>query len=101
MTLSSYELEIVCMFGGNIDWKFLNFNCESGVSKEIFLLYVFNRLTREEIIQLEKISICQFCDTDDEIIPFILDCRGKLWFESNDTDNNIIRNNYLNSHFNI
>lgn len=90
-----YELEVICIFR-MLEWKILRFKVEAKFNKELFLHKVFNRLSKEEIIQLEKISICQNCETDDEILPFINDCKGKLWFDHEDVDNNIIRDEYIN-----
>ena len=90
-----YEIEVVCIFR-DLEWKILRFNVAVNYNKELFLHKVFNRLSKEEILQLEKLSLCQNCESDVEVLPFINDCKGKLWFDAQDCDNNLIRDEYIN-----
>ena len=93
-----YSIQVICIFH-ELEWKIFSFDCNLTFNKERFLHNVFHRLTKEEIMNLEKISICQFCNSDEEVLPFIEECRGKLWFDitdPNDIENNRIRDEYLN-----
>ncbi len=90
------QVQVICVFR-HLDWKILHLNTELSLSKEEFLNKVFQRLNRSQINQLEKISICQFCDNEHEIYPFIQECCGQLWFDVDDIDNLRIKEFYLNS----
>lgn len=89
-----YQVQVICIFRES-DWKIFSINCELSLTKEDFLRKVFDRLTRTEVETLVKISACQFCDTDDEVYPFLDECRGQIWFENGDLENRRIRDNYL------
>ena len=99
--MRTYDVQAICTFT-HLEWKIFQFICDSSLTKESFLTKVFNRLSREEILQLEKISIWQRCESDDEVFPFISDCRGKLYFQiegevhPDDLDNIRIRDEYIN-----
>lgn len=89
-----HQIQVICLFR-EIDWKILQLNTEINITKEEFLKQVFRRLNRREINRLEKLSICQFCDNDDEVLPFITECCGQLWFDLEDNENRRFRDQYL------
>jgi hypothetical protein len=91
------SFQVICSFK-NIEWKIFTFNCYN--HKEYFLYQVFNRLNYIEIVNLEQLSVCQLCESEEEIYPFIQESNGKFYFEpltENDSDNLRVRDQYLST----
>jgi hypothetical protein len=77
-----YKVEILCSFT-YLEQVRLRFQVNPCVDERSFFTTIFGELTREELQQLEKISICQECETDNEVLPLINDCKGKVFLLGN------------------
>lgn len=92
-------VEVICIFRV-LEWKIFRLNCETIITKDMILQKLFDKLTREEIQDLLKLSLCQLIENEihyneSEILPFITECAGRLCFEPLDIDNLRIREQYL------
>ena len=68
-----------------------------------FFCYIFNRLTDDELRDLKKISICQDCDDDSQVFPFVNDSGGKVFLDLNDDSHPLDRrvNEYRNAYISV
>lgn len=97
-----YKVEIIFTFN-TIDRQVrMRFNIDSDtITEEHFYRTALTELLTEELRDLCKISICQQCESEAEILPFINICRGKIFLD--DPDDPFrgrvldIRNNILDS----
>jgi hypothetical protein len=77
-----YKVEIIFTFN-TIDRQVrMRFNVDhETINEEHFYRTALTELTTEELMDVCKISICQECENEAEIIPFINICRGKIFLE--------------------
>jgi hypothetical protein len=79
----SFQIEVIIRFE-SLNYKVLHFNIFSSQLEEDFILKIFERLTVEELNQLEAISCCQFCDDENDVLPFLKNNNGKYYFNDDE-----------------
>jgi hypothetical protein len=89
------QTQIILTFSGNKGQKILEISYKKDVSEEEFISDIFKNLSRNELENLVKISVCLMC-LEQEAFPFILENNGKYYFniDVNDDDETIKWYNY-------
>lgn len=77
--LDKYKFDILCSFE-TVEQVRISLEADSSTSEELFFIYIFNRLSDVELNDIYKISICQYCDNENDVLPFVTDCSGKIYF---------------------
>jgi hypothetical protein len=62
----------------------LNFWRGSTLSEDEFLDTILNDMRRECLEEIERLSICQYCESESDVLPFINNCYGRVHKEGND-----------------
>lgn len=98
----SYRFEAICIFDILPPIR-IKFDAYPNITEEVFFCYLFNRLSDEELHNLKKISLCQMCENDNEVFPFIKDCKGKIFLEDSEILHPVDQRvkEYLNSYISV
>jgi hypothetical protein len=62
----------------------LNFWRDSTLNEDEFLDIILNDMRRECLEDIERLSICQCCESESDVLPFINNCLGRVSREGED-----------------
>lgn len=98
----NYKFEVICSFEG-LESVRVRFEAQPDTIEEVFFCYIFNKLTDQELNRLKKMSVCQICENECEIFPFINECEGKIYLDNYENVYPIERRvqEYLNSYIDV
>ena len=80
--MNNFRVDILCYFE-NLETIRIRFNGDTNISDEDFYKNIFRILTKDELMEIYKISCCQICEDESEVIPLIRE-RSKIYFEESD-----------------
>lgn len=88
------------------DQEMCELEFDPNITEKKFICKIFKEL-KEDVEDLWKISCCQFCKTENDLLPFLKERNGKYFFnyeinKDQDTKKWLkIKNNYCQKHLNL
>lgn len=58
--------------------RYLRFNAPSTITINEFIEKILQDMTRESLMNIYKLNICQYCEHISQVLPFITECEGEL-----------------------
>jgi len=68
----------------NRDVRNLRLTVPATITPNEFIYKILHNMTRESLLNIYRLSLVQYCINEDQVIPFINECRGELNINSSD-----------------